>query len=227
MKVEIIRNGKKIGGPFEYDYQQIKDIVAKHGERVELVPGNFRTAVTIGSIKLLPVREVKPVLTSTQVAVFSNREEQAGAVVYNYIAQELTPDQLRSNLKRRLAHIHDIHEGYAVEHRGILLAVDQEARANSRDVLDDFQNGRTDPTEWRGRALPTDVLDASEYTSLPRAKISVANTAEMQAIRDAILGYIEKGFIARATVEAQIDAAADGDLRTFNVRGKFAEVINA
>lgn len=222
MKYEIIRNGNKIGGG-EYDAQNVREIIQRHGGDPNLVPRHLTSAVKIATITIKPVREIKPNLGLGQQHALESRTEETGHIVYTYKVVDIPADSIKSALKRRLSAIHDEYEAARFEHEGVMIKADTEAKINSKAMWDEFEAGNVTATEWRGRE-PGDELSVGDTAV---ATIPVTDAATAEGIYRAIVAYVTKGFEARGVVEAEINAASDEDIKSYDVLGRFTAVATA
>mgnify|MGYP000471743166 CR=1 FL=1 len=230
MKYEIIRNGEKIAGSGEYDPQHVRDIISRQGGDSRLVPNILTSAVKIATITIKPVREIKPNLAVGQRHVFDNRVENEGDITYNYIVQDIPASSIRASLKASLSGIHDRYEAARFDHRGVMIKADLEARTNATAVLGQFSAGMVTSAPWRGRKPVEDnglLMGAENGESSEVDTILVSSTEEMENLYAAIITYLAKGFEARATVEAEIEAATDEDIKTYDASGRFHTVASS
>lgn len=222
MKCEILRNGKIIAGALPYDANRVREMVTNNGGDYRLVPSRLTGAVRIGSLEIKPVQEVKPTLTRMEQYTAPERSETANAVIYTYGTRPRSADTVREELKKRLAEIHSRYDSGRLTHRNVSIKADLEARINASGTLDEFKAGNLTATNWRGREVIESSMDPMAGEELGGvAKIPVASTVEMQALYDAIFGYLSKGFAAKEAVEEEVDTMLEADLATYSVQQAF------
>lgn len=227
MKCEVFRNGTKVMGPLEYDVNKIKNYVTRQGCNGDLVPRILSRMLTIATIVVKPVREVKPNLILGQKYGAYTRRESTDEVIYDYKVVPQTPEEMRAKLLTRLSSTHDAYEGERVVHRGVAIKVDMEARINAKATFDLFKDGIVTATEWRG-IVPQDVNDPTLINSQAvSATIPVTSVEEMGAVYGAIVSYLGRGFAVRSAVEDEIRLLTDSKLATFDVRSRFKDLVAA
>lgn len=223
MKCEIFRNGKKIMGPLEYDTQRVKDVIVRQGGNGNMVPRILTKMVTIATIQIKPVREVKPNLTVSQKYSGYERRESTDEVIYDYTVANKTPDEMRDKLLTRLSETHETYELGGVIHRGVKIAVDLEARINAKATLDLFSDGVVTSTKWRGKVPITEETAIGVESAV--ATIDVTSVEEMAAIYGAIVAYLGAGFAARSAVEDEVKLLKNSSIPLYDVVGRFHEVV--
>lgn len=217
MQVAIIRNDSIIAGPIRYSAERVRDIVMRQGANPALVPNGLTSALNLGRIKVLPVREDRPDLNE-RTEHYGTPADTIGAtsVTRAYPVEAREPDEIRESLQRELAEYHERQDAGSFEYQGVMIANDLEARINADGILKAFENGTLTERKWRGEPI-TDEETGEEGPS----RITVSSTAEMQSIYDAIFARLNGCFAAREAVEDMLEAATDEDLATFDVQAEF------
>lgn len=229
MKVELIRSGKKIAGPIEWDQTAIRNIISAHGGNDALVPANFSNSMTISTIDIKRVVEDKPSITNVERHVMGSREETASEVIYHYTVAPMTVSGKQSQLRSALSAMHDAYEAGTVIHRDVAIKVDLEARIAIKDVMDQFNAAAITSIVWRGKVPSTDI-DIDILTggdSGQNARIAIASTLEMTALYEAVKGYLNKGFIARSAVEDLINSGTLAELGALSLRKEWNAIVTA
>ncbi|SDF72965.1 hypothetical protein SAMN05216571_101421 [Onishia taeanensis] len=98
---------------------------------------------------------------------------------------EVTHDDLRADLSR----VHDSYCNGTTSHRGVVIAIDVEARINAQGTLDAVKRGV--------KKLPFQWFAGNE-------SISVESVDDMQGIFDAIFGALDCAYDAKSVVLAKI-----------------------
>lgn len=111
MKCEILRNSALIVGPIDYDAARIRDIIARQGGDYRLVPNGFISPIHIGSISVLPVRNVKPPITIMQTYGSPERTVSNDEVVYTYPVVERDPAEVLE--EQRAKKLREINSAYS------------------------------------------------------------------------------------------------------------------
>lgn len=111
MQIEIIRNKALIAGPMLYDAARVRDIVMRQGGDYRLIPNGLVSAVHIGSISILPVRNVKPDITIIQAYGSPERTVSNDEVVYTYPVVERDPAEVLE--EQRAKKLREINSAYS------------------------------------------------------------------------------------------------------------------
>lgn len=227
MKCELFRNGVKVMGPLEYDATKIKSYVTRQGCNGDLVPRILSRMVSIATIVIKPVREVKPNLVVGQKYGNYERRESTDEVIYDYAIVDQTPDEIRAKILSRLSDLHIDYEESRFVYREVAIKADIEARINAKATVDLFKDGIVSSAQWRG-IVPEDVSDPNFVPSQATvAMIPIANLAEMEALYGALVIYLGKGFAARSGVEDEIKLLTNSQLPTYDVRARFLHLVAA
>jgi hypothetical protein len=230
MKCEIFRNGNKIAGPMEFDPKIVRDVVARQGGNMNLVPPRLTSAVQIATIDIKPVVEVKPNLTKTQKHGQPTRTEEPTLVTYTFPVVDKTVAELRAEYLKRLSDLHEKYEQDRFEYNGILIKADFEARINVMATLDLFTSGAITSTEWRGKVPATgndfNPMDPSS-APLENGRIELNSLADAQGVYGAIVSRLNAGFTARSAIEQVINSSTLEALTDYNVRSEFEAATTA
>jgi len=225
MQVEIVKEGVKIAGPFEYNIDRVRELIGSRGGDTRIIPLTFSGTFKVGNIDVKRVVEDRPEITKTQRHVFDSREETADAIIYHYIVADREVSELKRMMIGELSRIHDVYESKRAEHNGVLVNTDLEARIAIKDVLDRFNSGSLTSITWRGKVAPSGGFDPVMGGSLENGRIEITSTAEMQALYDTVIGYLSAGFAARQTLEDQINAATTlADLDAINIQSDWVAI---
>jgi len=118
MRTEILRNNSLIAGPMDYDAARVRDIVMRQGGDYRLIPNGLINAIHIGTISVLPVRNVKPEITVMQAYGQPERSVTDDAVTYTYPVIERDPAEVLE--EQRAAAMMRVNSGYEAEMNEIL-----------------------------------------------------------------------------------------------------------
>jgi hypothetical protein len=227
MNVELFRGNKKIAGPLQYDHQTIKSIIISHGGNGELVPVVFTSSMVINTIAIKRVIEDRPPISRIQRHVFDSRTVSEGEVVYAYTVEDNTVSGVQSQMLSELSRMHDDYESKRVLWEGMLVKVDLEARIAIKDTLDRFVAGVTTVTEWRGKE-PVETINGEQGYG-KGLRVIIDSVPKMQSLYIAGMGYLEKGFIARKTIEDEINAESVtlAELDAIDIRSVWDAIVTA
>lgn len=208
MKCEITRGGDIYAANMEFNSDAVRKVVAKLGGNPAHVPGTLVKAIETGAIIVSPVREVFPVLSRFEVLGAYTRTVVDGEVVYTYDKKTLTVDEAKSQVRVAIAATHDAYERTRVEHRGVWIKFDLEARINIAGIVEQFEAGAISESVWRGR-VKEEGSRAGRYGGL--AVIPMATVEEAKAVKLAIIAAVSHGFTVKGELEAAVDAATTLD----------------
>lgn len=224
MKCEIIRNGNTIVSEMEFNVNRVRDIVARQGGDYRLVPNAFTAPIVIGGIQILPVKYIMPATTQAQRYGTPVRTVSNQVVTYTYPVEDKTEEELRNELLAQVPRIHDNYDSGRMEYQGVSIAVDLEARVNAEGVLKRFERGLMTAAQWNGQSIT--VTDENGVETQGPSKVEIASTADMQALYDAIFAHLEKGFIVKEMLKAEVEAADATALADYDVAARWNELVS-
>lgn len=227
MQIEIIKDELKIAGPLSYSKDEVTKILTRYGLPPQAIPDVYTVGMSIGEFLLLPVVIDSPPITAVETLFLESRVVSETDVTYTYSKQFLPIEVIRRTMFKHLSEIHEAYEAARAIWNNMYVNVDLEARITIKYYADLFKDGVISELEWRGKTknvvdIPFSNEDGIEYVS---ARFNITSTEEMQNLEQTVLLYLQKGFIARNSIEDSINALDVNGLQSLDLETAWAAIV--